>query len=43
MKKTLFVGVLAFGLIGLAARGIWLFKPVASLRGTIYAAPQISL
>lgn len=47
-KKTLLVGVLAFGLIGLTALGVWLFQPAGSLRGTTYAdphppAPPISL
>jgi cytochrome oxidase Cu insertion factor (SCO1/SenC/PrrC family) len=37
-KKTILVGVLAFGLIGLTALGIWLFQPAGSLRGTTYAA-----
>ena len=38
-KKTLLVGVLAFGLIGLTALGVWLFKPAGGLRGTAYAEP----
>lgn len=38
-KKTIFVGVLAFGLVGLIALGIWLFRPAGSLRGTTYAEP----
>jgi protein SCO1/2 len=38
-KKTILVGVLAFGLIGLTALGIWLFRPESSLRGTTYAEP----
>ena len=38
-KKTILVGVLAFGLIGLTALGVWLFRPAGSLRGTTYAEP----
>lgn len=38
-KKTLLVGVLAFGVIGLAALGVWLFRPAGELRGTTYAEP----
>ena len=38
-KKTILVGVLAFGLIGLTALGVWLFKPAGTLRGTTYAEP----
>ncbi len=38
-KKTILVGVLVFGLIGLAAVGVWLFQPAGSLRGTTYAVP----
>ena len=41
-KKTIYVGVLAFGLIGLTALGVWLFKPAGSLRGTTYAEPYPS-
>ncbi|MGE5377670.1 MAG: hypothetical protein ACM3XO_21625 [Bacteroidota bacterium] len=33
-NKTLLVGVLAFGRVGIAALGVWLFKPVEGLRGT---------
>jgi protein SCO1 len=38
-KKTILVGLLAFGLIGLTALGIWLLRPAGSLRGTTYAEP----
>ena len=38
-KKTILVGVLAFGLIGLLGLGIWLFRPAGGLRGTAYAEP----
>src|SRR5512141_1143745 len=38
-KKTILVGVLAFGLIGVTALGVWLFQPAGSLRGTTYAEP----
>jgi len=38
-KKTILVGVLGFGLIGLTALGVWLFQPAGSLRGTTYAEP----
>ena len=38
-KKTILVGLCAFGLIGLTALAIWLFRPAGSLRGTTYAEP----
>lgn len=38
-KKTILVGLLAFGLIGLTALGVWLFRPAGALRGTTYAEP----
>ncbi len=38
-KKTILVGMLVFSLIGLAALGVWLFRPAGSLRGTTYAVP----
>lgn len=38
-KKTILVGLIALGLIGLTALGVWLFKPAAGLRGTTYAEP----
>jgi protein SCO1/2 len=38
-KKTILVGLLVFSLIGLAALGVWLFRPAGSLRGTTYAEP----
>ena len=38
-RKTILVGVLAFGLIGLVALGLWLVKPASGLRGTTYAEP----
>jgi protein SCO1 len=38
-RKTILVGVLAFGLVGLAALSIWLFRPAGSLRGTAYSEP----
>jgi protein SCO1/2 len=47
-KKTFLVGMLVFGLIGLMALGVRMFKPAVGLRGTTYAepypvAPEISL
>jgi protein SCO1 len=41
-KKTIFVGVLVFGLIGLAVLGVWLFRSEGSLRGTTYSEPYPS-
>ncbi|MGE5463097.1 MAG: SCO family protein [Syntrophothermus sp.] len=38
-KKTVLVGVLAFGLIGFATLAVWLLKPTVGLRGTVYAEP----
>ena len=38
-KKTLLVGLLAFGMISLTALAIWLFNPGGDLRGTTYSEP----
>jgi protein SCO1 len=38
-KKTILVGILTFGLLGLTVLAVWLFRPGSSLRGTVYAAP----
>lgn len=38
-KKTLWVGVIAFLIVGIAALGVYLFAPPAALRGTVYSEP----
>jgi protein SCO1/2 len=38
-RKTILVGVLAFGLVALTTLGVWLFWPAGGLRGTVYAEP----
>lgn len=38
-KQTLWVGVVAFLLIGIVALGVYLFAPPAALRGTVYSEP----
>lgn len=38
-KRTLWVGVAAFLIIGIVALGVYLFAPPAALRGTVYSEP----
>jgi protein SCO1/2 len=38
-KRTLWVGVTAFLIIGIVAVGVYLFAPPAALRGTVYSEP----
>lgn len=38
-KRTLWVGVTAFLIIGIVAVGVYLFAPPATLRGTVYSEP----
>lgn len=38
-KRTLWVGVTAFLIIGIVALGVYLFAPPAALRGTVYSEP----
>lgn len=38
-KKTILVGALVFGLVGIATLAVWLLRPPDGLRGTTYAEP----
>jgi protein SCO1/2 len=41
-KRTLWVGVIAFLIVGIVALGVYLFAPAAALRGTVYSEPYPS-